>query len=137
MWEYTRPDELYHNQYQKGLHWKWKKKKSKKYTTNGVSANDYADAYNIHPFMVSANNSNGRPRARKVIKNKKKSDLITGRRYRGMFDSFHFGNQWYMMRPAMNKRMRAHQIHSMYKVADSGKKIANQFLNMPVRKRKK
>ena len=27
MWEYTRPDELYHNQYQKGLHWKWKKKK--------------------------------------------------------------------------------------------------------------
>lgn len=27
MWEYIRPDELYHNQYQKGLHWKWKKKK--------------------------------------------------------------------------------------------------------------
>lgn len=36
MWKYMTTDELYHNQYQKGLHWKWKKKKNRTPETQAI-----------------------------------------------------------------------------------------------------
>lgn len=125
MWEYMTTDELYHNKWQKGLHWKWKKRKAKpKYR-----AQDFADDYNLFPMLVPNihNNPNNKPRPRKT---KKGRGTVVPKKGR-----VGHPNDGYIY-TAVNKKMRNKQIYSYLKTIETGTAVAKKLRNKYVRKRK-
>jgi len=140
MWQYRYTDELYHYGV-KGMKWGKHKVKTNKipgvYNAHNVTASDYADAQNMHPFMVPISNVNGKPRPRKITKGH--GVPITARRFGGTWEVFKFNknNNKYYTHFAVNQKMRNQQVYGAYKVADAGKGIAKKFLNRPVKRTKR